>query len=263
MRIALGVEYHGTHFNGWQSQPGLQTVQDELQQALAKVAAHPVNVVVAGRTDTGVHALGQVVHFDTVAQRSERAWILGTNSNLSQNISIHWAKLMPDDFHARFAATARRYRYVIYNHPQRPAIFKQTVTWHFQPLNELNMQAAANYLIGEHDFSAYRAIGCQAKSPIRTIHQFKIKRHGHLVVLDVVANAFLHHMVRNIAGVLIAIGNGQRPVEWAQEVLLGRDRTIGGITAPPYGLYLMAVDYPERFAVPQHNVGIPMFSDIF
>lgn len=259
MRIALGIEYHGAYFHGWQSQPGLQTVQDVLQEALAKVAAQPVNVIVAGRTDTGVHATGQVVHFDTTAQRSERAWILGTNSNLSRYVTVHWAKPMPNDFHARFSAQARHYRYIIFNHPQRPAIFNQTVTWHYQPLNEHAMQEAANHLLGEHNFTSYRAMGCQAKSPVRHIQQFNVMRHGDMIVLDITANAFLHHMVRNMAGVLIAVGAGERPTIWSKEVLLARDRAVGGITAPPDGLYLMGVTYPEQYQVPQHNLGIPLF----
>jgi len=251
MRIALGIEYDGSRFHGWQAQqPGVRTVQTVLEAALAEVADHPVQVVCAGRTDTGVHGLGQVVHFDTQAARSERNWLLGGNVNLPADVAIAWVREVGDDFHARFSAVSRRYRYVIFNRTARSAVLAGRVTWTHRPLDAERMHRAGQALVGEHDFSSYRALGCQAKSPVRTLHSLVVERHGDFVVLSVHANAFLHHMVRNIAGVLMAIGRGDRPEEWAGEVLALRDRTRGGVTAPPEGLYFEAVEYPSRFAIP-------------
>lgn len=251
MRVALGVQYDGSGFRGWQAQqPGTRTVQTVLEQALAKVANHPVRLVCAGRTDAGVHGVGQVAHFDTTAVRSARAWVLGGNAHLPLDISLNWAQEAPKDFHARFSALARRYRYVILNRPQRSALWRERATWHYRLLDAERMQKAGQALVGEHDFSSFRAAECQARHPIRDIHELTIRRHGDSVVLDVEANAFLHHMVRNIAGVLMAIGAGDRPVEWVREVLEQRDRTQAGVTAPAAGLYLLAVRYPERFRLP-------------
>ena len=252
MRVALGIEYDGSAFHGWQAQKdGVRTVQTALEAALAKVANHPLRVVCAGRTDTGVHGLGQVVHFDTEAQRSERNWILGCNVNLPDDVSVTWARPVSEDFSARFSALSRRYRYFILNRTSRSAVLAGRVTWTHRPLDADRMQEAARALVGEHDFSSYRALGCQAKSPIRTLHQLKVERHGEFVVLSLHANAFLHHMVRNIAGVLMAIGRGDQSVAWAAEVLALRDRTLGGVTAPPDGLYFESVEYPAEFAIPQ------------
>jgi len=252
MRVAMGIEYDGSRFHGWQAQQeGVRTVQTELEAALAKVANHSLRVVCAGRTDTGVHALGQVVHFDTLAQRTERNWLLGTNVNLPPDVSVTWARPVGEDFSARFSAIGRRYRYFILNRPSRSALLANRVTWTHRPLAVEPMQEAAQALVGEHDFSSYRALGCQAKSPIRTLHQLKIERRGEFVVLSLHANAFLHHMVRNIAGVLMAIGRGDREVGWAQEVLDFRDRTLGGVTAPPHGLYFEQVEYPAVFEIPR------------
>ena len=251
MRVALGVQYDGSGFRGWQAQqPGTRTVQTVLEQALAKVANHPVRLVCAGRTDAGVHGVGQVAHFDTTAVRSARAWVLGGNAHLPLDISLNWAQEAPKDFHARFSALARRYRYVILNRPQRSALWRERATWHYRPLDAERMQRAGQALVGEHDFSSFRAAECQARHPIRNIHELTIRRHGDSVVLDVEANAFLHHMVRNIAGVLMAIGAGDRPAEWVRAVLEQRDRTQAGVTAPAAGLYLLAVRYPERFRLP-------------
>ncbi len=224
-----------------------------LETALGVVAAHPINIVVAGRTDTGVHATEQVAHFDSAARRSERAWIMGGNSNLDKDVTILWAKPVEPSFHARFSAVSRQYRYLIWNTPHRPAIFNSSVTWHYRPLDVARMQAAADFLVGEHDFTSYRALGCQARSPTRMMKRLQVTRRGNLVIIDVIANAFLHHMVRNIAGVLMDIGAGEHEPHWAQEVLLARDRTLGGITAPPYGLYLVKVDYPEVYALPRRE----------
>ena len=255
-RIALGVEYKGSRYRGWQRQAsGVPSVQQALEQALSKVADHPVSVVCAGRTDAGVHGCGQVVHFDTRAVRDERAWTLGSNFNLPHDISVTWSRPMPAHFHARFKATARRYRYVIYNDPIRPAHLAEEVTWNHRPLDVELMAAAAQSLLGTHDFSAFRASQCQAKSPIKHIHHLRVTRHGRMIVLDVRATAFLHHMVRNIAGVLMTIGAGERPVQWAREVLEGCNRREGGVTAHPYGLYLVQVEYPEEFLLPQRYIG--------
>lgn len=259
MRIALGIEYDGSAFHGWQAQqPGVRTVQGELEAALSRVANHRVQVVCAGRTDTGVHALGQVVHFDTDAQRGERNWLLGSNANLPDDVSVTWVRPVGSDFSARFSAVSRRYRYFILNRTPRSAVLAGRVTWVHRPLDETLMQAAAADLIGEHDFSSYRAVACQAKSPVRTLYQLDVQRHGDFVVLKLHANAFLHHMVRNIAGVLMAIGRKEQPVEWAKSVLELRDRTLGGVTAPAAGLYFESVQYPAEYAIPQNRLsGFP------
>lgn len=251
MRIALGIEYDGQSFRGWQAQKhGVPTVQAALETAVSKVAAHRVSTVCAGRTDTGVHGIGQVVHFDTEAVRTPRNWLLGSNVNLPPTVSVTWAKEVGDDFHARFSATARSYRYLILNRPCRSALLAGKVTWVHRPLDAERMHVAAQHLLGTHDFSSYRALGCQAKSPVRTISGIRVERQRDLIELSLTANAFLHHMVRNIAGVLIEIGQGERPAEWTLEVLRLRDRTLGGVTAPPHGLYLSQVRYPEAFAIP-------------
>ncbi len=251
MRLALGVEYDGSRFCGWQAQKeDLPTVQGALEAALSTVANEPVKVVCAGRTDTGVHGVGQVIHFDTAARRSERSWILGTNANLHKGVSVQWAQVVDDGFHARFSALRRRYRYVILNRFSRPSFARGRVTWERRPLDEARMQQAARHLVGEHDFNAYRAVACQAHSPVRTVSRLEIRRTDDLLTMDIEANAFLHHMVRNIAGVLMTIGAGEQGVDWSREVLESRDRTRGGITAPPHGLYFMGVDYPPEFAIP-------------
>ncbi|WP_426150186.1 tRNA pseudouridine(38-40) synthase TruA [Pseudomonas sp. DC3000-4b1] len=255
-RIALGVEYKGSRYKGWQRQAdGVRSVQETLEKALSRVAASPVSVLCAGRTDAGVHACGQVVHFDTQAVRPERAWVMGANAELPHDISVTWARPMPADFHARFKAVARRYRYVIYNDPIRPAHLGEEVTWNHRPLDVARMAEAAAPLLGTHDFSAFRASQCQAKSPIKQLHHLRVTRHGQMIVIDVRANAFLHHMVRNLAGVLMAIGSGDKPVSWAREVLEGRERRQGGVTAHPYGLYLVSVEYPQAYALPDRYIG--------
>jgi len=251
MRIALGVEYDGSGFRGWQLQgKGVRTVQGCLEQALSRVAGESVATVCAGRTDAGVHAAAQVVHFDTAAERSPRSWILGSNSNLPADISVLWACPAAPTFHARFAALARRYRYLILNRPYRSALRHRRVAWYCPPLEVERMAAAATYLLGEHDFTSFRAQGCQAKSPVRTLYTLTVQRQQDLILIDVEANAFLHHMVRNIVGVLLAVGAGERPVHWVQEVLAARNRALGGVTAPAAGLYLVAVRYPEEFGLP-------------
>jgi len=250
MRVAMGVEYDGSMFSGWQSQLGQRTVQGAVEQALSAVADHPVRVCCAGRTDSGVHAAGQVIHFDTGARRSSRSWVFGANANLPKDVVALWATEVPESFHARFSALWRHYRYVIFNRPVRPTFLARRTTWEYRPLDERRMQAAAAFLVGEHDFNAYRAVACQAHSPVRTIYRLDVLRRGEMIYLDVEANGFLHHMVRNIAGVLMAIGSGERPPEWAGTVLESRDRRLGGVTATPWGLYLARVGYPEEYALP-------------
>ncbi len=251
MRIAMGIEYNGSAYHGWQAQKTeTATVQAMLEQALSTVANHPVRVFCAGRTDAGVHGVGQVVHFDSAAERTNRSWLLGTNVNLPKDVNVTWVKLVSDEFHARFKAINRSYRYTILNRSARSSIWHDRAVWIHQPLDEIRMDEAAQALVGTHDFTSYRAIGCQSKTPEKTIHQLEVTRDGPRVMLDISANAFLHHMVRNIAGVLIAIGKGERPVAWSQEVLGYRDRSKGGVTAPPQGLYLMKVGYPEEYGIP-------------
>lgn len=256
-RIALGVEYKGSRYRGFQRQrAGVPSIQESLEKALSKVAGgEPVTLSCAGRTDALVHASGQVVHFDTRVVRSMHAWTMGANLNLPPDISVTWAKAMPPAFDARFSAMARRYRYVIYNDSIRPAHMAEEVTWNHRPLDIRRMRDAAEALVGTHDFSAFRARQCQAKSPIKTVHHLRLIESGRFLVLDIRANAFLHHMVRNIAGVLMTIGAGERPVEWARDVLESRTRRTGGVTAHPYGLYLIKVDYPEAFELPQRYLG--------
>ena len=258
-RYAASVQYDGSRFHGWQSlKTGLPTVQAEVEKALSTVANHPVSVICAGRTDAGVHGCNQIIHFDSDSVRSERGWAYGANANLPDEVSINWVKPVSDEFHARFSATWRRYRYVIYNHPIRPAHLHKGVTWNYRPLDVERMQEAAAYLQGEHDFTSYRAVQCQAKNPVRTISRISVTRHGPLLVLDVQANAFLHHMIRNIAGVLMAIGCGKYEPIWAKEVLEYRDRTKGGVTASPCGLYFVDVGYPEEFELPDSEAN-PFF----
>jgi tRNA pseudouridine38-40 synthase len=251
MRIAAIVEYDGSHFCGWQLQDDVRTVQGDIEQALGVVANEPVRVITAGRTDTGVHASGQVIHFDVSAQRTGRSWIRGANSNLAQDVAVIWAEEVDPDFHARFSATGRHYQYVILNRPVHPTYLNRRVTWDYRPLDIDRMRAGAAHLAGTHDFSSYRTVHCQAKDPVRELRLLEIHRRGDFVFLHVYANAFLHHMVRNIAGVLMTIGAGEREPEWAKQVLEARDRTQGGITAPPDGLYLTAVEYPQKFNIPQ------------
>jgi tRNA pseudouridine38-40 synthase len=225
-------------------------VQSVVEAALSRVADHPVEIIAAGRTDAGVHASMQVVHFDTQAARAERGWVLGATTNLPAQVSALWAREVPEAFHARYSAVARTYRYVILNRMARPALAAARVCWVRDPLDEARMQTAAVHLLGEHDFSSFRAAECQARTPMRHLYDIGVARSGEHIVLTVRANAFLHHMVRNIAGVLIAIGSGERPTDWAAEVLAARDRTKGGITAPPGGLYLAGIRYTPSLGLP-------------
>ena len=258
-RWALGVEYDGRAFAGWEKQPRERTVQAVLECAVSRVADSWVRTVCAGRTDAGVHALGQVVHFDSAAARNARAWIMGTNTELPGDVAVTWAACPGDAFHARFAARRRHYRYVLYNRATRSALWLWRAAWEYRTLDLARMQRAAQHLLGEHDFSAFRAASCQARSSIRTVHQLEVSRHGEFVFIDVCANAFLHHMVRNIAGALVAVGTARHRPEWAREVLLSRDRRRGGVTAPACGLYLTAVEYPPSFRLPSVSPWKPLW----
>jgi tRNA pseudouridine38-40 synthase len=258
MRIAAIVEYDGSNFSGWQRQEHARSVQGAVEDALSKVADEPVRVTVAGRTDAGVHALAQVIHFDTSATRSEYSWVRGANSNLPSDVALLWAAPVDDGFHARYSASGRHYHYVILNRPIRPTYLARRVTHEFRLLDVKPMQEAARYLVGEHDFTSFRAAECQAKSPVRELRALEITRHGELVHVRAHANAFLQHMVRNLAGVLMTIGAGERAPGWAREVLEARDRAAAGVTAAPDGLYLREIDYPDSFMIPRlsRDVGL-------
>jgi tRNA pseudouridine38-40 synthase len=250
MRIALGIEYNGSGFHGWQSQHGLSTIQGHLENALAKIANGPIHLFCAGRTDAQVHATGQVVHFDTSAKRHIDAWIWGTNAHLPSSIVVRWAKAVDYSFHARFTALARRYRYVIYNHPIRPALLNGQASWHYYPLDLERMQKAAIYLIGEHDFSSFRSSQCASKSPYRHLLDCQFYRQGDYFIFEIEANAFLHHMVRNVMGVLLKIGAGLKEPQWMEEVLKAKSRQAASVTAAPDGLYLIKVSYPKNYSFP-------------
>ncbi|WP_448564554.1 tRNA pseudouridine(38-40) synthase TruA [Thalassotalea ganghwensis] len=260
MRYALGVEYDGSQYYGWQRQKNVISVQETLEKALSKIANEPIEVVCAGRTDTGVNATNQIIHFDTNQKRKDVAWTLGVNTNLPADVAVTWVKEVNEDFHARFSATARRYRYIIYNNNLRSAILSKGLSFCHYPLDEKLMNQAAQYLVGKHDFTSFRTVHCQSHSPVRTLYHCNVTRYRDYLVLDVKGNAFLHHMVRNIAGSLMRIGQGLEPVEWIQEVLHAKNRCLAGITAPAGGLYFVDVDYPEEFQLPQRHLG-PLFLD--
>ncbi|MFP5350027.1 MAG: tRNA pseudouridine(38-40) synthase TruA [Gammaproteobacteria bacterium] len=259
MRIAALIEYDGSPFNGWQLQNNGRSIQGCVEAALSKVADETIRVTVAGRTDAGVHAAGQVIHFDTQVQRTSHAWVRGAVSNLPTEVALLWASEVDAEFHARFSATGRHYDYVILNRAIRPTYLARRVTHEYRPLDVARMQQAAQYLVGTHDFNAFRSVECQAKTSVREVRSLTVERHGDYVRLHAYANAFLHHMVRNIAGVLLAIGAGEREPDWAQTVLASRDRTQGGVTAPPDGLYLTAVEYPETFGIPRLSRGLGLW----
>lgn len=250
MRLALGIEYDGASFAGWQSQVHRNTVQDVLERALSAVADRPVATICAGRTDAGVHAMMQVVHFDVDVARPDSAWVRGTNAKLPPSVAVGWARPVADDFHARYSALGRRYRYVLLNHPVRPALLHGKVGWHHLSLDIDAMRAAAAMLVGEHDFSAFRSSECQAKSPIRTLWQLDVDRQDDLIVFDFKANAFLHHMVRNLVGALIYVGNGRMTPDAVGAVLAGRDRSKGAPTFAAAGLYFVGADYDPRWSLP-------------
>jgi tRNA pseudouridine38-40 synthase len=249
-RYALGIEYDGSAYSGWQTQQSLRTIQGLVEKALSGVAAEPVDLVCAGRTDAGVHARWQVAHFDTTVTRPMRGWIMGANTELPRDISISWVRPIPLHFHARYTAEARTYRYIILNRSARSALAAKRATCIYRPLDHERMTEAAAYLSGHYDFSAFRSSECRSSSPIRRVEQLRVERRGEWVLIEVTANAFLHHMVRNLVGLLIQVGRGEAPPIWAREVLEGRDRTRGAPTAPADGLYLWDVRYPDAFALP-------------
>ncbi|QBF81708.1 tRNA pseudouridine(38-40) synthase TruA [Shewanella maritima] len=258
MRIALGVEYDGSKYFGWQRQADVDSVQAQLEKALSYVANEPIEIFCAGRTDSGVHGTGQVVHFDTTAVRPIKGWTRGINTQLPDDIAVRWAKEVPDDFHARFSATARRYRYIIYNHSLRPGIMRQGVSHYHGDIDESLMHQAAQYLLGEQDFTSFRAIGCQSNTPFRNVHHVKVTRQGMYIMVDIQANAFLHHMVRNIVGSLLEVGLKNQKPEWIAHLLAVKDRNLAAATAKPNGLYLVDVTYPQEFDLPKLALG-PLF----
>ena len=249
-RIALGIEYDGSRFLGWQTQPGGGTVQDALEAALSGIADAPIGVTCAGRTDRGVHARAQVVHFDTVAERPDSAWVRGVNAMLPQSMAVLWSQRVPSDFHARYAARSRTYRYVLLNRPTRPALAACYAGWYHAPLELEAMREAAGHLLGEHDFSAFRAAECQAKSPVRMLHSIVIEREGERIEFTLRANAWLQHMVRNIVGTLVYVGKGKHPSQWTKQLLDSRKRALAAPTFGSEGLYLDAVEYEARWKFP-------------
>jgi tRNA pseudouridine38-40 synthase len=257
MRLALGLEYDGRGFCGFQSQPSRCSVQDALERALAAIAGAPVRIVAAGRTDAGVHATSQIVHFDAPVARPQSAWVRGVNAHLPPSAAVLWCAGVPDDFHARFAAHARHYTYLLLNRPERPGLASGHVGWHHAPLDAMAMQAAARRLVGAHDFSSFRAAECQARSPVKTISELRVVRAGSIIRLDFSADAFLHHMVRNIVGALVEVGAGKRSPEWMTELLEAADRTRGAPTFAPDGLYFAGASYDAQFALPATRRDIP------
>ena len=261
MRIAAILEYAGSNFSGWQRQDRVRSVQGIVEAALSKVADEPIQVTVAGRTDAGVHAAGQVIHFDTSAERSDYSWVRGANSNLPPDVVFLWAGPVDNSFHARYSATGRHYHYSVLNRPARPTYLARRITYEYRPLDIKRMLQGAQHLLGKHDFTSFRATECQAKSPVRELRSLEVVRQNEFVYIRVHANAFLHHMVRNIAGVLMTIGAGEREPDWAKEVLDARDRKAGGVTAAPDGLYLVSVSYPNSAMIPEFVHALP-FPDV-
>jgi tRNA pseudouridine38-40 synthase len=253
MRLALGISYNGQAYEGWQSQPSGRTVQDRLEAALTQFATHPISTVCAGRTDAGVHALMQVVHFDTPLHREEFSWVRGTNRFLPQDIAVQWARPVPDAFHSRASAVARRYAYVLLQSPVRPSIDAGRVGWVFRPLDEAAMRESAALLIGRHDFSSFRAAACQARTPVKTVTRIAITRHGSYWRFEFEADAFLHHMIRNIMGCLLVIGQGQQPPQWMGQVLAARDRDAAAPTFSPDGLYFLGPVYGPEWNLPSRT----------
>jgi len=254
MRYACGIEYDGNGFLGFQSQVQQPTIQDCLEKSISNVANHTVKIICCGRTDTGVSATAQVIHFDTDTLREDYQWIMGTNTSLPQGVSMLWIKQVPDDFHARFSAIQRSYQYTIFNRWIRPALNRHNITWERLPLDANDMDKAAQYLQGEHDFNAFRSSACQSKTSIKKIYKISVKREGNRVILDVAGSGFLHHMIRNIIGTLLPIGRGEKPVESMQEILASKDRTKAGITALPNGLSFRTIKYPKKYNLPEKAI---------
>ncbi len=259
VRVALGLEYNGGAYCGWQTQPAGCSVQDHLERALATIHGAPVQTITAGRTDAGVHALAQVAHFETIHERPDHAWVMGANSHLPSGIAVLWARNVPETFHARFSALERRYRYVLFNGPVRPALLSGKVGWVHGRLDLAAMAEASGHLLGEHDFSAFRAAECQAKSPVRELRSARVTPLGDYVILDFQANAFLHHQVRNMVGALVWVGLGRRPADWVADVLSSRDRSRAAATFAAEGLYLAGVQYDEVWQLPPFTNRIPPF----
>ena len=251
MKYTACIEYNGTAYCGWQRLSHAPSVQEDVEKALSSVANHDVTINCSGRTDSGVHAIGQIIHFESDAIRDEKAWRMGCNTNLPDDIVLRWIQPIDESFHARFSALSRRYRYIILNHKIRPALLNNKVCWYRDSLDEKQMQQAANLLLGENDFSSFRASGCQAKHAMRELQEITVTRDGKFVYVDIIANAFLHHMVRNIVGGLFEVGDGRRGAEWFSELLDVKDRTQGGVTAPACGLYFVSVEYPAEFGLPE------------
>ena len=253
MRLALGISYDGQAYQGWQSQLSRQTVQDQLEAALGKFAGHRVSTLCAGRTDAGVHGLMQVVHFDTELTRPTTSWVRGSNAFLPTDIAVEWAQVMPAEFHCRASAQSRRYAYILYESPVRPSLDAGRVGWVYRPMNGDAMRQAAAYLLGEHDFSSFRAAACQALSPVKTLQRIDISQRGAYWRFEFEANAFLHHMIRNIMGGLITVGQHKHPPEWMQEILLARDRTVAAPTFSPNGLYFLGPRYAPHWGLPERT----------
>jgi len=253
VRIALGLSYSGTAYEGWQSQLSGNTVQDRLEKALGKFAAQPLRTLCAGRTDAGVHALMQVVHFDTPLQRELSSWVRGTNAFLPRDIAVQWAREVPAEFHCRGSATSRRYAYVLLESPVRPSVEAGRVGWVYRPMNAAAIRAAITHLLGEHDFSSFRAAQCQAKSPVKTISRIEVSQRAGYWRFEFEANAFLHHMIRNIMGCLVAVGQGQHPPDWLAQVLAARRRDVAAPTFSPDGLYFLGPRYEARYGLPERT----------
>ncbi|MFZ1343558.1 tRNA pseudouridine(38-40) synthase TruA [Thiothrix eikelboomii] len=258
MKLAACVEYDGTAFCGWQRLSHASTVQASVERALSEVANEPIEAVCAGRTDSGVHASGQIIHFETKAERPLRGWLFGSNVKLPDGIALRWVQPVAEHFHARFSALSRRYRYVILNRWAKPAILKNKVAWYHHALDAPAMHQAAQVLVGEHDFSSFRASGCQATHARRYLQSIAVSRLGDFIYIDVVANAFLHHMVRNIVGSLLEVGSGEQKPEWIAQLLVERDRRLAGMTAAAAGLYFVYVEYPAEFGLPV-DYSLPQF----
>ena len=263
MRIALGIQYDGTAFSGWQSQPSGNTVQNVLEHCLGKFCGMPVQTTVAGRTDAGVHAVGQVVHFDTPLTRADFSWVRGVNAFLPKTISVQWAQQVDDAFHARFDAFERTYYYALYNHPVRAPLLEGRAGWVYMPVDVEMMRLAAQELVGTHDFSAFRSSECQAKSPVKHLYEISIQTRGNFIHFRFRGNAFLHHMVRNIMGCLIAVGRHRESLEWLIKVRDSRDRALAAPTFMPDGLYLAEVGYPPEFRIPEPNLADFLWSDVW
>ncbi len=256
MRVALGIAYRGSAYSGWQSQPGGRTVQDQLEQALSAFAGAPLRSICAGRTDAGVHALNQVVHLDADVERDAVAWVRGTNRYLPADVAVQWCRFVPDSFHSRATAIGRRYVYVLLESAVRPALENGLVGWTFRKLDAEAMRAAAGALVGSHDFSAFRSAECQALSPVKTLRRLTIEQRGGYWRLSFDADAFLHHMIRNIVGCLVAVGSGARPASWLADVLAARDRSLAAATFAPDGLYFMGPYYDPVHAIPERTAAI-------